>query len=82
MTGQCLNLTQIKAADELRSSILPFLTLFYANHIYYIYSKKSAMEGGHDDRYLCHGGNYYGVECTGKNAKRNNLYLLKKGKDE
>ena len=82
VTGRCLNLTQIKAADKLRSSILPFLTLFYANQIYDVYSKRSATEGGHDDRYLCHGGNYHGVECAGKNAKRNNLYLPKKGKDE
>ena len=49
VTGQCLNWTRIKAANRLRVSILPFLTLFYANQIYDSYNKTGPVKGDYDD---------------------------------
>ena len=77
VTSRCLNWTHIKAADRLRVSILPFLTLFYANQIYDIYNQKSPVKGDYDDQSLFRRGSYYGAEHIGKNAKRGNLYLMK-----
>ena len=82
VTGWCLNWMHIEAASRLIMSILPSLTLFNANKIYNIYNQKGPMEGDFNDQSLFNGGNHYGADHICKNAKRDNLYLLKAEKEE